>query len=437
MQTTTAAIVTATSIHLTGSTKDKAASNPSKRVPNVRHPAGSPVKSVIRREETTLRLGGHGAEWHMSWAADDRQFVSLGGGMGWSENPERNYISRLLAISNGPHDATFQDLPGYPDHFQLPGGENAPPVYTSFGTFALDGRIYQFLNTLNRRAPSARESHFIGTKLISSPDNGRTWVNQDGSMPVVWEGWENRSRKTMLFFEEPQNTFSVLSVLQMGRNYGDNRDGYVYIYACDGNTEGTMNQLVLCRVPKAHILERAAYEFFSGMKADGSATWTKNINARAVVHTFPSGWVNSTGVPHAWQPSVSYNAPLRVYMMANWGNGIGPDGAGFVKPCYIGFWTAPNPWGPWRQIHEETSWTPGNDPGSRAYMPMIAPKWIARDGKSFWIAWSDLQRKGTKEELEGFRKESRQMSPQERVRAMRRLMPYYGFNTQRVDLVIA
>jgi hypothetical protein len=211
MQTTTAAIVTATSIHLTGSTKDKAASNPSKRVPNVRHPAGSPVKSVIRREETTLRLGGHGAEWHMSWAADDRQFVSLGGGMGWSENPERNYISRLLAISNGPHDATFQDLPGYPDHFQLPGGENAPPVYTSFGTFALDGRIYQFLNTLNRRPPSAREAHFIGTKLIYSPDYGRNWCNQDGSTPVVWEGWENRSRKNMLFFEEPQNTFSLLS----------------------------------------------------------------------------------------------------------------------------------------------------------------------------------------------------------------------------------
>jgi ABC-type nickel/cobalt efflux system permease component RcnA len=27
---------------------------------------------------------------------------------------------------------------------------------------------------------------------------------------------------------------------------------------------------------------------------------------------------------------------------------------------------------------------------------MIAPKWIAKDGKSFWIVWSDLQRKGTK-----------------------------------------
>lgn len=430
-------LFTATSNQLAWASKDKAASQSSKDSYNAGHREGVRIKALIRREETTLRFGGHGAEWHMSWADDDRQFTSLGGGMGWSDNPERVYISRMLAISNGPHNATFQDLFGYPDHLQSASGESAPPVYTSFGTFTLDGQIYQFLNTLNRRPPSARESHFIGTKLIYSPDNGRTWRNQDGSTPVVWEGWEQRSRKNMLFFEEPQDCFSVLSVLQMGRNYGENRDGYVYIYACNGNTEGTMNQLVLCRASKARILDRAAYEFFSGLKSDGGAGWTKDINARAVVHTFPGGWVNTTGVPHAWQPSVAYIAPLGVYLMANWGNGINAEGNGFVKPCYIGFWTAPNPWGPWTQIHEAEAWTPGNDPGSRAYMPIIAPKWIAADGKSFWIVWSDLQRKASKEELERFRKESKQMSPRDRVQAMRRIMPYYGFNAQRVDVVIA
>ena len=434
---TATALVTATSIQFASSMTQEAVPKASKGAPNVMHRAGSPIKSVICREETTLRLGGHGAEWHMSWAADDRQFVSLGGGMGWSDNPERVYISRLLAISNGPQNPTFQDISGYPDHLQTSGAENAPPPYICFGTIALDGRIYQFLNTLERGTPSTRTRNFIGTKLIYSPDNGRTWCNQNGSTPVVWEGWERRSRESMLFFEEPQNTFSLLSVLQMGRNYEANRDGFIYVYACNGNTEGTMNQLVLCRVPKARLLDRPAYEFFSGSKFNGSATWSANINARAVVHTFPSGWVNVSGVPHAWQPSVAYDPPLGVYIMANWGNGIGPDGAGFVKPCYIGFWTAPNPWGPWTQIHEGTAWTPGNDPGSRAYMPIIAPKWIAKDGKSFWIVWSDLQQKASKEERERFRKESKQMSPQDRVRTMRRFMPYYSFNTQRVDLVIA
>ena len=232
--------------------------------------------------------------------------------MGWSDNPERVYIDRLLAISNGPHDAIFQDVPAYPDHLQPASGENAPPVYTSFGTFALDGRKYiHFLNTLEQGTPSTRTRNFIGTKLIYSPNNGRTWCNRSGSTPVTWEGWDNRSRrKLLLFFEEPQNSFSVLSVLQMGRNYEANRDGYVYIYSCNGNTEGTMNQLVLCHVPKGRIVDRLAYEFFSGLKSDGSASWSADINARGVVHTFPSGSVNTSGVPHAWQPSVAYIAPL-------------------------------------------------------------------------------------------------------------------------------
>ena len=40
-------------------------------VPSLR-PNNSPrIKSAVRPEETTFRLGGHGAEWHMSWADDD------------------------------------------------------------------------------------------------------------------------------------------------------------------------------------------------------------------------------------------------------------------------------------------------------------------------------------------------------------------------------
>ena len=56
----------------------------------------------------------------------------------------------------------------------------------------------------------------IGAKLIYSPDNGRTWHNQDGSTPVVWEDWYDRSRKNMLFFREPQDAFSFLTFVQMG-----------------------------------------------------------------------------------------------------------------------------------------------------------------------------------------------------------------------------
>ncbi len=62
----------------------------------------------------------------------------------------------------------------------------------------------------------------------------------------------------------------------------------------------------------------------------------------------------------------------------------------FKKPSYLGFWTAPQPWGPWKQIYEEKAWIPGGDKGSRAYQPQIAPKWISDDGKTFSLVWTDL-----------------------------------------------
>jgi hypothetical protein len=215
----------------------------------------------------------------------------------------------------------------------------------------------------------------------------------------------------MVFFQEPGEAFSLLTVLQMGRNYEYNTDGYVYVYAPNGNEEGRMNQLVMFRVRKDRILDRSAYEFFMSRHPDGAAHWSKDIQARGVVHTFPSGWVNRTTHPYAWHPSVVYNAPLGAYMMVNWGMGCTGHGHWFVKPSYLGFWVASKPWGPWMQIHEEAAWMPAGDTGARAYQPQISPKWIARDGRSFWLVFTDFQ------EINGAR-------------------PYYAFNYQKVQILV-
>ena len=68
-----------------------------------------------------------------------------------------------------------------------------------------------------------------------------------------------------------------------------------------------------------------------------------------------------------------------------------PTACWFGKPSYLGFWVAEQPWGQWRQVHEETEWTPGGDVNARAYQPQISPKWIAADGRSFWLAYTDFQ----------------------------------------------
>ena len=367
------------------------------------------ITGMRRLDETTVRSGGSGDNWHMTWAEDDRQYVGLCDGRGWPDvegYTGKDYNTRVYAIHGDAPGHRFVHLPGFPDLLS----ESSPNInrYYGFGILAVDGCIYHYLSTPNHPFGEP-DPRFVGVKLVWSPDGGRSWRNQDGS-PLRWEEWSERSHRNMAFFNEPGDAFSLLTVLQMGRNYAHNADGYVYAYAPNGNTEGTMNQLVMFRVRKDRILDRSAYEFFVSRNPDGGAEWSGDISSRAPVHTFPSGWVNTRIHPYAWHPSVVYNAPLGLYMMANWGMGCDADGMWFGKPSYLGFWTAPEPWGPWAQVHEETAWMPMGDANARAYQPQISPKWIAEDGKSFWLVFTDFQ------EIDGGR-------------------PYYCFNCQKVEIL--
>ena len=363
----------------------------------------------IRPVSQTIGHTGCGDNWHMTWAVDDKQYTALCDGSGWPDQPghvSASYNARVYAIHGEPPDPTFEFLPGYPDLLSL-----SPPNvnrYYGFGILALGHRIVHFLSTPNHvfTEPGAR---FVGVKLVYSDDLGRTWRNQDGT-PLRWEAWEKRGPENMLFFEEEDEAFSLLTVVQMGKNYEHNRDGYVYAAAPNGNVDGRMNQLVLFRVAKDRILDRGRYEFFVARNTDGTATWSRDLSARGVVHTFPAGWVNERAHPYSWHPSIVYNASLGVYLMANWGMGTAGDGMWFGKPSYLGFWAAPQPWGPWTQVHEDTAWTPRGDPGERAYQPQISPKWIAPDGRSFWLVFTDFRRIGNQS-------------------------PYYSFNWQKMRIL--
>jgi hypothetical protein len=355
------------------------------------------IKRVARRDETIKRLDVSAGYFAMTWAADDRQLVVCDDGVDLAEPPTKAYHSRIFAIAGDPTNPAFQDVPGYPD-MPMRMRESDYASFWGGPCLAVDGRVYQFLANSNNPyfKPDGSfwpDFYMANAALIYSPDNGRTWCNQDGSSPIVWPNWNARSRKNLVFFnEQPEGAFAWPTFLQMGRNYELNKDGYVYVYSANGNVDGTANELVMFRVPKSRIPDRGSYEFFSGRRSDGSATWTSDISARSAVHTFPRGRVSSKfpgAVPSGWSTSVVYNAPLGLYLLAAQGTGPGEDGRWYGKPSYLGFWVAPTPWGPFTQAYEELAWTPANQLASRAFAPQIAPKWISADGKSFWLVWSD------------------------------------------------
>ncbi len=359
----------------------------------------------IERLGQTIPGAGHGDNWHMTWADDDKQYTSLCDGEGFnvSGDPQKYNNSRIYAITGNPPNHRFEYLPGYP---QLDGGSG----FYNFGILALGGRIYSFLSHMAKTPQHEYALAFAGARLIYSPDYGKTWQNHDGS-PCTWENVKEPGQDHRLFFNEPDDSFSLLTVLQMGRDYEQNSDGYVYIYAPNGNEPDSMPQLVLCRAPRDRLLERGAYEFHVATGDDGSARWSPNVRDRRPVCTFPDGWVNRHLHPYAWHPSVVYNKPMGVYMMANWGIGVDEKGNWFGKPSYLGFWIAPQPWGPWTQVHEDTEWLAGGDQAERNYQPQIAPKWIAADGRSFWLVFTNFQDPGKR--------------------------PYYSFNCQKVRIVTA
>ncbi|MEO8721934.1 MAG: hypothetical protein ABI395_00195 [Sphingobium sp.] len=396
-----------------------------------------------RREDMILRLGGLGDGYKMTWAADDRHYFGVNDGSGWLQPPRKFYNSHMWSVSGGPADAKFADVAGYPDLDKMTRPDDASSYY-GHGTLAVDGKLYQFLSTLDRRTETPR--HWTGAKLIQSADMGRTWKNQDNSAPVIWEDWAEQKRG-LAFYDEPQGAFSLISVLQMGRDYVLNRDGYVYLYSPNGSVDGQMNELVMARVPKGRITDRAAYSFYAGELA-GVPQWNRDIAARQPVHRFPRGWVNSTNlfegdlVVEAWLPSVTFVDALGLYLMAASGTGCAPDGTEFGKPSYLGLWAATTPWGPWTQFHEETAWTPAYDGAARAYAPQIVPGWVAKDGKSFWLAWADLQgmRDFTRDRSLLGAELQKAKDVHERTAVIadfhRRKLPYYALNTQRVDLVL-
>ncbi len=360
------------------------------------------IKMLRRRDDTIVRIDVVASMFAMTWGADDKQFVMFSDGCDLGNPPTRAYHNCVFRIAGDPPVPILEELPGYP-HMPMRLRESKYASFWGGSCLSVDGRVYQFLDTSNRPyllPDGSFEPNFFkeSAKLIYSSDNGRTWCNQDGSSPVVWDNWEDVSAENMLFYKvQPEGAFMSPTFLQMGRDYELNRDGYVYAYSGNGGEDGSANQLVMFRVPKDRVTQRSAYEFFAGRALDGTVKWTRDITYRVSVHTFPLGWVSGKmpgAQPAGWFTAAAFNPALDLYMLVAQGTGQGATGGWFGKPSYLGVWVSPTPWGPFEQVHEEKAWLPENDPCCRAFAPQIPPKWIAPDGKSFWLVWTDYGTKG-------------------------------------------
>ena len=137
--------------------------------------------------------------------------------------------------------------------------------------------------------------------------------------------------------------------------------------------------MVLARVPKDRIRERAAWEFFTGLDDAGQPGWSRDVADRGAVFEHPA---------RCYRSGITYNAALGRYLWCQIIGGQSPrfggaqlQGARFEGG--FGIYDAPEPWGPWTTVYWTTDWDTG--PGETSSLPT---KWMSADGRTCHLVFS-------------------------------------------------
>jgi hypothetical protein len=215
--------------------------------------------------------------------------------------------------------------------------------------------------------------------LVRSEDYGRSWAGSDEPMFV------DHQFTTVMFLDFGQsNAHAQLA--------GEGGDPFVYAYGLDGNWRTSFTAAVpdpdclyLARVPAEHLMNRDAWEFFSGVTATNAPRWSADMRRRVPVLTDQRRLYQELdgygvgGQSVIAQGGITYNAPLDVYLYSSWSE--------FTSQ----FYAAQRPWGPWRLFFEQDygpyPWTGPQAalPKHGGYGTSIPSKFISADGHRMWV----------------------------------------------------
>ncbi len=266
--------------------------------------------------------------WPLTWGDDDAQYTSYGDGYGFEPKLEKKLGMGFARIARGPED--FHGVNIRSDGERTGDGASSPKAS---GILMVDGVLYLWVRNVGN------------AQLLFSKDRAKTWQ------------WGFKM----------QTGFGSPAFLNFGRDYAGAREGFVYTYSQDGpSAYESDNGVVLARVPKTRIIERAAWEFYEGLDGEGRALWTRDVSRRGTVFAYPA---------NCGRVDVVYDAGIRRYLMA----------LAYDHASGWGLFDAPEPWGPWTTVlHRQ--W---DVPGTHGYR--LPAKWISKDGLSMTLVFSGVK----------------------------------------------
>ncbi|MGA2662796.1 MAG: hypothetical protein ABSH34_35395 [Verrucomicrobiota bacterium] len=305
-----------------------------------------PPSQVIRQidwapKETIIRKAHDSDNWPMTWADDDALYTAYGDGSGFEPFVPEKLSLGFAKVTGTPSAFSGENLRA-PSLEQRGGGRRGRKAS---GLLCVDSVLYLWA----RNATSSQ--------LAWSEDHGATWS---------WADWKFT------------NSFGCPTFLNFGRNYAGARDQFVYVYSPDADSAyEVVDRLVLARVPKTNIRDRAAYEFFTGLQA-GQPAWSPDLWSRGAVFS-AAGLCYRVGISHS--PGLK-----RFLLVQPIPTAASRDGAGKIDTRIAGglaVYDAPTPWGPWTTAFFTERWDAG--PGDSASFPT---KWMSTDGKTLYLVFS-------------------------------------------------
>jgi CubicO group peptidase (beta-lactamase class C family) len=305
-----------------------------------------PPSPVIERvdwapKDTIIRKAHDSDNWPMTWADDDALYTAYGDGSGFEPFVPQKLSLGFAKVTGTPPAFLGENL-RTPSLEQRGGGLKGRKAS---GLLCVDAVLYLW----------ARNA--TNSQLAWSEDHGATWS---------WADW----RLT--------NSLGCPTFLNFGRNYAGARDPFVYIYSPDSDSAYEVaDRLVLARVPKTRIRERAAYEFFTGMDARQPG-WSPDLTRRGAVFSAPA---------LSYRVGISYSPVLNRFLMAQpIPTAASRDRSGKIDTRFAGglaIYDAPAPWGPWTTAFFTSQWDVG--PGDSASFPT---KWMSADGRTLYLVFS-------------------------------------------------
>jgi CubicO group peptidase (beta-lactamase class C family) len=276
--------------------------------------------------------------WPITWGDDDAQYTSYGDGWGFDPRTEIK-LGMGFARITGPPDK-FQGVNLRSSGERVGGGATSPKAS---GILMVDGVLYLWVRNVGN------------SQLLWSKDRGRNWES----------GFKL------------ETSFGSPTFLNFGRNYRGSRDDFVYTYSQDGpSAYESDNRLVVARVPKRSVTNRAAWEFFKNLDENGRVVWTSDIARSGPVFAYPGNCRRS---------DVVYNPGIKRYLLALAYNAAGD----------WGIFDAAEPWGPWTTVfHNDASTSGARDnpwgiPGTHSYR--LPAKWISPDGLTMTLIFSGVR----------------------------------------------